>query len=132
VEEASDLLEKGFVRERVFDRPFVVQIVYRRWVTRVQRTHLLLVDDAVSRVVGLQLNRVLESVVLLFGGVPVEVEGVGTWGWGLGSRLVGVVVDLVCRKSHRVEARWEVGGVSFGEVVLLPGEDIVVVEVVVL
>jgi len=67
------------------------------------------------------------SEVLLFEGalVGVEVEEVGTWGWGLESRL-GVVVDLVCRKSHRVEDRLEGVDVAFGEVVRLPGEDIVV------
>jgi len=56
VEEAFDLLEKGFVRDKVFDRPFVVRIVFRAWVTRVRRTHLRPADDAVSRIVGHQLN----------------------------------------------------------------------------
>ena len=131
--EAFDLLEKGFVRDKVFDRPFVVRSVYRTWVRRVQRTHLLPVDDAVSRVVVPQLNRVLASVVLLFGGDPVdvEVERVGTWGWGLESRLVVVVGDLVGRKSRRVEGRWTEEGVAFEVVVRLPEEDIVVVGVVV-
>jgi hypothetical protein len=133
VEEAFDLLEKGFVPDKVFDHPFVVRSVYRTWVTRERRTHLLPVDDAVSRVVVPQLNRVLASVVLLFGGDPVgvEVERVGTWGWGLESRLVGVVGDLVGRKSRRVEGRWTEEGVAFEVVVRLPEEDIVVLGVVV-
>ena len=133
MEEAFDLLEKCFVRDKVFDRPFVVRSVYRTWVRRERRTHLLPVDDAVSRVVVPQLNRVLASVVLFFGEDPVdvEVERVGTWGWGLESRLVGVVGDLVCRKSRRVEGRWTEEGVAFEVVVRLPEEDIVVVGVVV-
>ena len=123
--------EKSFVRDKVFDRPFVVRSVCRTWVRRVQRTHLLPVDDAVSRIVVPQLNRVLASVVLLFGEDPadVEVERVGTWGWGLESRLVGVVGALVGRKSRRVEDRWTEVGVAFEVVVRLPEEDIVVVVV---
>lgn len=52
--EAYDLLERSFVLGMVvFDHPFVVQSVCRRWVRRERRIHLPLVDDAVFPEVGL-------------------------------------------------------------------------------